>query len=159
MEAVIFLPTLVILLLGARFIARRYEGELHALGEARTCAVRFADDGCRKVPAGCAASLISRSPGTNADGAPATLSRSLERAAGTVKRLSSVPAFGDARDALLLHTARSERAVVVEGFDRSAKTAAVARGTVAFPCNELSHADDVAKQVFESVTSPFLSPP
>jgi hypothetical protein len=158
-EAVILLPTLVILLIGARFMVRRYEGELRALGEARTCAVQFGYTGCRKVPAECTPPLVSLSEGADKDGTRATVSRKLVRAEGTVKRLSSVPVLGAALDGLVGQKARSERVVAFEGLDRSTKTAGVARGSGLFPCNEMPRADDVAKEVFESVASPFLSPP
>ena len=155
-EAVILLPTLVILLLGARFIARRYEAEVRALREARTCAVRFAYGGCREMPAGCAASLVDPSGTTSPDDAMAGISRQLADAEASVKRLSSVPVLGNAIDALFGQKARSERSVVFEGPERSSKTRALVRGSVLFPCNELPRTDDVARQVFESVTAPFF---
>jgi hypothetical protein len=154
-EAVILLPTLVILLLGARFITRRYEGEIRALGEARSCAARFAFSGCRTVPAGCTATVVSpKAP--NPGGAEANVSEKLGRAAATLKQLSSIPVLGDAVDALFGRIARSERAVVVQGLDRTTNAVKVVRARALFPCNEVSRADDVAKQVFNAVTAPFL---
>jgi hypothetical protein len=160
-EAVIMLPTLVILLLGARFLVRRYDADLAALRQARTCAIQFAYGGCKEVPVGCSASL-EEAPSAPAPDAMGGISQQLAAAEGAVARLSSVPVLGSAVDALLGQFSRAESDVAFQGLKRdSAKNGTrekrpTARGKALFPCNEVPRTDDVAAQVFRTVTAPFF---
>lgn len=156
------LPTLMILLFGARFIVRRYDAEVMALREARTCAIRFAYSGCKEMPVGCKASLEASPPSASPGDAMGGIARGLAVAEASVRRLSSVPVLGSAVDALLGQYSRAETNVPFQGFLRNSGTGgtpttpSTAPGNALFPCNEVPRTDDVAGQVFRSVTAPFF---
>jgi hypothetical protein len=105
-EAVILVPTLLLLLLAVLHIHRSRSAVLHAASRARSCAFEYAVHGCKTVPEGCERIVASSSStkdvelgkraDRDAEEAEPGIMGVIGRIVPSMKSISTFPILGDA---------------------------------------------------------------
>jgi hypothetical protein len=154
-EAVVVIPTLLVVLFAIRFVAQRHRIANEALAAARECAFRFATEGCTRVPPGCERVLGRPADERHVGSAPVPELGSVLR----VPLVSDLPVLKQAIDALLGSrvTARGTGSVVDATF--APGTGLAVGGRVFLPCNVPARAgssDEVVREVFDVAVRKFF---
>lgn len=151
-EAVIAMPALLVMFLAVRFVFHRYDAMEGASAAARSCAYRYAANGCTALPADCApASSKTESSGEAPKDPTAAGVASKVQTASDDLSLGSIPILSSLVNALLGSGTTSSVDVAVTDPLYVGTASFTGTGRVYMPCNETKQSDDVIAAIYKAI--------